>query len=143
MRRRTHCCIINTMQISGTCSRTLTRSSRSRQLPTRFERLLKRPRVVTRRILASQIQTRFRASPLEADQSTVEVPCNLTFHACFVQAGDWLMFAFPHNQGFKDESDPALKEALNEVKQTSYFSIKQEMSHEGLQYDTGCFIEGR
>lgn len=48
----------------------------------------------------------------------------------WLKAEAWLNVAFPHNQGFKDESDSALKEALNEVCNMTLTALLKEDEEE-------------
>eukprot|EP00210_Caulerpa_lentillifera_P003162 g3021.t1 len=100
----------------GICSRVLARSIHTRRFAVRFQQQrLGLTRVLTKRILVPEFRTRLNSSPLGADQTT---------------AGEWLMLAFPDNQGFKDESDPALVEALNEVSSMTLAALLKEDEEE-------------
>ena len=96
---------------------------------------------------SSRAVTRLKSSPLEIDNGKVSHQISNEWFQknVHLQAGDWLNLAFPHNQGFKDESDVALKEALNEVcNMTLVALLKEEQAEihsiEDELYSLGTFF---
>lgn len=62
---------------------------------------------------------------------------------CLVlKAGTWLNVAFPHNQGFKDDSDVALVEALNEICNMTLSALLREDEGEILDVQDELYSLG-